>query len=58
MRLWALFLSARVVDDGEMSMPRILELELELELRLGYPGRRREARRREMQPVPVQRSRM
>ena len=48
--LYALFLLASVIAEGALSMPRIE--------RFGKDGERREWRRREMQPVPVHRSRM
>lgn len=48
--LWVRFFLARVVESGEMSMPEMWMV--------GLWGCRRAWRRREMQPVPVQRSRM
>jgi len=47
------FLLARESAVGEMSTPRISRLGI-----VGFEGERRECRRRGMQPVPVQRSRM
>ena len=48
--LWVRFFLARVMESGEMSMPEMWMV--------GLWGDRRAWRRRGMQPVPVQRSRM